>query len=138
MFPWGTKSPLVEKCSCRNIQPKSAICKTSHFENLPKRMFLHWHISISILNLWLKKTASGGPASRELQQRPAPNSQQHIKRHSPTAQQIHLNGSPCQAGLTFAWVSELNTFTRKHKKNNPEYHRLPGFSSSESNTLKIN
>lgn len=98
MFPWGTKSPLVEKCSCRNIQPKSAICKTSHFENLPKRMFLHWHISISILNLQLKKTAPGGPASRELQQRPAPNSQQHIKRHSPTAQQIHLNDSPCQAG----------------------------------------
>ena len=41
------------------------------------------------------------------------------------------------SGLKFAWVWELHTFPRKHKKNNFGYHRLPGFLSSETNTVKI-
>lgn len=78
---------------------------------------------------------SGGPASREPPRRLASYSQQHRKGHSPTARQIPLS-LPSRQLLKFACVSELNAFIRKHKRNNPEYHRLPGFSSPEPNTLK--
>ena len=75
VFPWGTKPLLPESCSHRDTQPKPAMCTICHFENLPKKMFLFWHVSTSLLNLqFKKKLASGGLASRELQQRPATSS----------------------------------------------------------------
>lgn len=103
-----TKSLLAQNDSHRNTQPGSAICRRAIWRtSFPRGCFCP---GLSAEPAVHSTRVSGGPASRQLQQRPAPYSQQHKKGLSPTARQIPHNVPSCQVGSNSLGSQNLTLF----------------------------
>lgn len=111
-FPWGTKPPLLESCSHRDTQKRCHLQYMPFWEPSQEDVSALTHQHFSAEPTVLKKLASGGLASRDLQQRPATSSRQRTKWRS-------VNPPKClllPSGLKFSGVSNFTLFLGSTRK----------------------